>query len=479
MRGPYSFFLGLFVFLLLASPVASRRKLKQQQQKKEDAVYAEEEVQGKPTPPPVSSYLHEPEASSSFVVLKDREEKLGGEKIEVDDLLAHYYKYHNGDTSSPSSSANGGGGGGRGKRNKKNDGASSNPASTFAFKGERLLYVTPWNRRGYEAALILARQNKLEWLVPAWFQIRRNEHTKAIEIVGEHEVEQKKDWLASIRQQVDNSCTADSDQEGEEVCSSSSSSGVSRRKIKIVPRVVLETTLADHKDCVYTAKLLLALMEKHNLDGYTFEIVMTNFEVAVTLPRLLKEMGTSDSSSSSKSRKGASPQVVFVLPPMDIPALGTTEHAQLVAALKQLGEHVDRFSVMTYDFSKQGGEPNAPIQFVAKVMMGLAYIDAIRHKLLLGLPLYGWKTGGQDMTGENIILWLASKRNQIKIYWEDASNEHLFVEHLGQGEKEYLASSYPTPLFLAQRLRLADELQIAGVALWEGGQAMPYLFDYL
>jgi len=36
--------------------------------------------------------------------------------------------------------------------------------------GEILTYVTPWNRKGYQLAKLMAR--KIRWLVPVWFQVK-------------------------------------------------------------------------------------------------------------------------------------------------------------------------------------------------------------------------------------------------------------------------------------------------------------------
>jgi hypothetical protein len=42
--------------------------------------------------------------------------------------------------------------------------------SKRSYPGEVLAYVTPWNKKGYNMAKIIAP--KLSWLVPVWFQIR-------------------------------------------------------------------------------------------------------------------------------------------------------------------------------------------------------------------------------------------------------------------------------------------------------------------
>ena len=77
--------------------------------------------------------------------------------------------------------------------------------------------------------------------------------------------------------------------------------------------------------------------------------------------------------------------------------------------------------------------------------------------------------------GDNMVLWLGQQgQGQVDVSWDSASAEHLFVD-----DRTNKRSSYPTLSFLMHRLRVAEELkdEVAGVALWELGQAMTYFFD--
>lgn len=69
-----------------------------------------------------------------------------------------------------------------------------------------------------------------------------------------------------------------------------------------------------------------------------------------------------------------------------------------------------------------------------------------------------------------MVVWLL--QGDADVEWDDVAKEHIF-----KGETRMCA--FPTPLFLQQRLNLAAELNIAGVALWEVGQMMPLLVDLL
>ena len=84
----------------------------------------------------VSNYLQDPLQSTQLVTKKT---KIAGTKVTADDILRNHHLYFKDTT-------------------------------RRQFKGEVLAYVTPWNKKGYMMAKIMAP--KLTWLVPVWFQIR-------------------------------------------------------------------------------------------------------------------------------------------------------------------------------------------------------------------------------------------------------------------------------------------------------------------
>ena len=139
---------------------------------------------------------------------------------------------------------------------------------------------------------------------------------------------------------------------------------------------------------------------------------------------------------------------------------------------------------MTYDFSKHSNDlPNAPLLWVESVLSSfIAAEESFRPKLLLGIPMYGWR-GEEAMIGEHsifmryrfefqvadtMVVWLVQE--EVQVEWDEVAREHIF-----SGVRRQCA--FPTPLFVQQRLGLAKELGIAGVALWEVGQMMPMLMD--
>ena len=69
-----------------------------------------------------------------------------------------------------------------------------------------------------------------------------------------------------------------------------------------------------------------------------------------------------------------------------------------------------------------------------------------------------------------MIIWLAQEAPFVSAEWDDEAQEHLFV-----GRKATV--SFPTPAFLQKRLQLAEQLGIAGVAMWEAGQMLAAYID--
>ena len=71
-----------------------------------------------------------------------------------------------------------------------------------------------------------------------------------------------------------------------------------------------------------------------------------------------------------------------------------------------------------------------------------------------------------------MVQWLREQRQNIHIVWDPDMKEHTFYI-----KSPRVLCSYPTPLFVKERIRLATELGIAGVAMWELGQMMTMLLD--
>jgi len=317
---------------------------------------------------------------------------------------------------------------------------------TRAFSKEVLGYVTPWNSRGYEVALLM--KNKLDIVVPVWFRLVR--------INGEVEIDGVKDmnkeWLRTIQRP---DCSVED--HNAQVCV--------RRKIIIAPRLKVETELHKEEDIVTAARLCKYLLDKYDFDGFTVEMNLNLAEQLVKFTLVLKE--------------NYKMFVVLVAPPIEVPQ-GETG-AKMRNALEAMTRYVDRVSVMSYDANQAQEGPNAPIAWVKTVVSSMGRGNmALRKKLLMGVPFYGWR-GSEDMTGEKMVVWLASAAqrdsNAVRVGWDTESAEHVFTEVAAPSGRVLRRCYYPTPLFLQRRLRLAEQQSIAGVAIWELGQGWAAFMD--
>lgn len=302
-------------------------------------------------------------------------------------------------------------------------------------EAEVLMYVTPWNRKGKEHVTLM--RNKVNWISPCWYQVRREEQNQdKIMVTGT----QDEDW-AWVDELFD--CAGDEKP---------------REDLKIVPRVVIETNIPEPKDLEQVVESLTSVMETANagvahrgwkrIHGFTLEIPLHSEEglsLSILLPHSLKTANPDIS-------------IISVLPPVEI----KPGNEEAYSMLGKVAAVVDRLSVMTYD-KNRNGMPHSSLEWVKEVMGGLVLVPGLRSKLLVGMPLYGWRTGGEDMTAEKMVLWLASEE-KVKVIFDKVAKEHYFVDSRGR------RASYPSPYSLTQKLRLVEDLGIAGVAAWEAGQ---------
>ena len=88
------------------------------------------------SPRDLSEYLHAPTPSEGLPSLLRR--RLLREDLRVKTLIENYHLY--------------------------------DPSLPKTFVGETLIYVTPWNKRGYDIAK--GMRHKVEWVVSVWFEVR-------------------------------------------------------------------------------------------------------------------------------------------------------------------------------------------------------------------------------------------------------------------------------------------------------------------
>ncbi|PNH11102.1 Chitinase domain-containing protein 1, partial [Tetrabaena socialis] len=114
------------------------------------------------------------------------------------------------------------------------------------FKGFVLGYVTPWNRAGYDNAVLFRR--KLDAVSPVWFQIKKEKGAEKPTITGNHEVNQT--WIAELRQDGSGPL--------------------------VLPRFIIEAEPEQHVELLQNPRPLLEAVGTavvgHKLDGMVLEV---------------------------------------------------------------------------------------------------------------------------------------------------------------------------------------------------------------
>jgi len=163
--------------------------------------------------------------------------------------------------------------------------------------------------------------------------------------------------------------------------------------------------------------------------------------------------------------------------------------------LKELSKFVDRFSLMTYDFSVGTETPRngaiSPLWWVVHNMRSLLLHNekSLSHKLLVGLNFYGYQYTIQDkdssltepaaILGPQFLKLIASPtdiKSNRKMNWDSANHENYLSFKTKKGISHIVY--YPTLKSIQARLEKIEQLG-CGVSIWEIGQGLSYFYELL
>ena len=267
-------------------------------------------------------------------------------------------------------------------------------------------------------------------------------------MTGQHDIDSN--WIQRIR---DKACPA----KEQAVCP------------RIVPRVNWEAGEIDEFALGRLTGQLLQLAQEHDFDGYVLEL-SGSARTIQWVQHLAVALHNRTSPWTNEPKV-----LIMVLPPGSPSEHGGWNPPLPAEIYKELSKYIHRFLVMTYDFSSSRGlpGPNAPIDWmevVSRSLVGTNPHPSYAKQLLLGIPLYG-RDAAEPVTGSQFIQLLQEQRPVVHLHQQ--AKEHYF-RYDDEGGSHYVY--YPTLYFLHKRLQLASKLNL-GVALWELGQGLNYMYD--
>ncbi len=335
--------------------------------------------------------------------------------------------------------------------------------------GRVLGFVSPWSRRGDEAAWRFA--SKLTHLSPLMYSVDADGALRAAE---------RGSWLETLR--VGLACPG---------CPPPA---------RLVPHVSLRelnfSAFFNEEDGEERAgRLLFALLQQavtRDLDGFVLDAhahlaLLPPAERRRVAPRLhvfvqllaqqLSQQAELRDAEAAKAggKEGAGPMELYLLVPPHVELFSPTQLAQLIGPLGGI-----IVSTANYSSIRGAAGPTAPLHWTRAALAALQPEEHALPKLLATLPMSGWDftlpSGPDTPIGADEYLELLRRHRPHRLDWYSEAAEHVFSYNEPDGWRHSVY--YPTLKSIAERIGALRTLGV-GVAVWELGTGLDYFWDLL
>lgn len=204
-------------------------------------------------------------------------------------------------------------------------------SSTRQFQNPTLIFITPWNNRGYDLIKIFTK--KFDYVVPVWFTVKRTGFEKYI-VEGLHDIDVK--WIETLRE--------------------------NHPEIRILPRVVFEKwpianvhalfQSEDEKQQLAATLVQLLIDHAHLFDGLVLDLLIQFHDAAKTeVHHILRDI--TERVHQIQTNSTQKKEIFLIVPPVEKLFDGND--------FQSLRDDLDGFCVMTFEFPSKEPAPVSPI----------------------------------------------------------------------------------------------------------------------